>query len=210
MCLNETYARPLVKQFPKSASIAGACHDWSPQGAGMSQREADHRVCFWHPLILVPQPHTSMTLGCHMDGASLWGRFFTAWVAKWSTRKECQRRKPRPCSAQSVFRSGCFHPWPKRTNPGQAKHGWSWLGDRMGSLCLFHHFQWRVVGAAEQCHLCTHPAACQRQMHTPGVQLPVPQPSPAVVQLCDLRSGCWERAGKSLTGRLSSSLGSHP
>lgn len=47
-------------------------------------------------------------------------------------------------------------------------------------------------------------------MHTPGVQLPVPQPSPAVVQLCDPGSDCWERAGKSLTGRLSSSHGSHP
>lgn len=33
-------------------------------------------------------------------------------------------------------------------------------------------------------------------------------PSPAL--LCDLGSDCWERAGKSLTGRLSSSLGSHP
>lgn len=71
MCLNEMYARLLVKQFPKTASIPGACHDWSPQGVGMSQREADHRVCFWHLCILLAQPHTSVTLGCHMDGASL-------------------------------------------------------------------------------------------------------------------------------------------
>lgn len=58
---------------------------------------------------MVAQPHTSMTLGYHMDGASLRGRFiFTAWVGKRSTGKGCQRRKPKARSTESVYR-GRFH-----------------------------------------------------------------------------------------------------
>lgn len=168
---------------------------------------------------MVAQPHTSMTLGYHMDGASLRGRFiFTAWVGKRSTGKGCQRRKPKARSTESVYR-GRFHhtasAWKDKSwaRTAIARAVAKLVKTPSGFPVSVPPFPVQVCGSSRRA-LALHPPSCSLGPRAqPRVWLPVPKASSAVVQLCDLGSDCWERAvweraGRNLTGRLSSSLGS--
>lgn len=115
---------------------------------------------------LVSQPHTSMTLGYHMDGVSLWGRFiFTAWVSKQSTRKGCQRRKPKACSTRSVYGGGCFHhaasTWKDKfwARTAIARAVVKLVESQSGLLASVPRFPMQIYGSSRTV-LPLHPSSC--------------------------------------------------
>lgn len=116
-------------------------------------------------------------------------------MGKWSTRKGCQCRKPRACSAQSVYKGGCFH---CKALAREDKHWASKAllklpGRQNGLLVSIPPFPAKGCGSSS---VTSAPIQLLARPQCTPLGFSCLCPSPAMVELGDLGSDCWERVGE--------------